>query len=168
MATILQFLIFQFLPYGFGSELAGVDWLFPRVPLTLFGYSYVWSILGTEVIKDASGAVLIGGGLGYFLSYAIGTFLAQVVSFPLQRNITFKSKGNVYYQILWYFIAWILITILCNGINNLWVPLFKNALIGYDFIANIIVTIVTGGISMVIFFFVYKIIFPEGKKDTNK
>ena len=30
---------------------------------------------------------------------------------------------------------------------------------------NMLVTIITGGVSMVIFFFVFKIIFPEGKTE---
>ena len=31
--------------------------------------------------------------------------------------------------------------------------------------SNLLVTFITGGVSMVIYFFVYKIIFPEGKSD---
>jgi len=31
---------------------------------------------------------------------------------------------------------------------------------------NMLVTIITGGVSMVIFFFVFKIIFPEGKAES--
>ena len=40
------------------------------------------------------------GGMGYFAAFAITLFLAQCVNFPMQRNITFKSKGNIWYQIL--------------------------------------------------------------------
>lgn len=32
---------------------------------------------------------------------------------------------------------------------------------------NILVTIITGGVSMVIFFFVFKIIFPEGEPNKS-
>ena len=66
---------------------------------------FTWSLLG----YNASGAVIIGGGLGYFISYEVGSFLAQCINFPLQRNITFKSKGNPVYQAMWYFIAWVVI-----------------------------------------------------------
>lgn len=164
MVTIFQFLVFQFLPLAFGENLASTEWLWPSVDIDLFGVSYKWSLLGTPILYNSESVAIIGGGLGYFISYAIGTFLAQVINFPLQRNITFKSKGNVYYQIMWYFIAWILITLICTGINNLWVPLFNHALQGLEAIANIIVTFITGGVSMVIFFFVFKIIFPEVEK----
>ena len=106
-------------------------------------------------------ALLIGGGLGYFISYETGSFVAQCINFPLQRNITFKSHGNPVYQAMWYFIAWILISLICNGFNNLWMPI-ASAWVP-PAIYNILVTFVTGGVSMVIFFFVFKIIFPEGE-----
>lgn len=107
--------------------------------------------------------MVIGGGLGYFLSYEIRSFVAQCVNFPLQRNVTFKSHGNVAYQILWYFIAWVLISLFCNAINGLWLPLAQAR---FDpAVYNLLVTFITGGVSMVIYFFVYKIIFPEGKSD---
>jgi hypothetical protein len=32
---------------------------------------------------------------------------------------------------------------------------------------NLLVTFITGGVSMVVFFFVFKIIFPEGEKKTE-
>ena len=64
--------------------------------------------------------------------------MVGILKKALQRNITFKSHGNVGYQAMWYFIAWIVI-----------------------FLS---VTIITGGVSMVIFFFVFKIIFPEGEE----
>ena len=43
-------------------------------------------------LRDATvGNILIGGGLGYFISYELGSFLAQCINFPLQRNITLKA-----------------------------------------------------------------------------
>lgn len=160
--TIVQYLFFTFLPGVLGPELAATEFMWPRVPLHLFGVDFSWSLLGYNVLYDAAGNVVIGGGLGYFLSYEIGSFVAQCINFPLQRNITFKSHGNPLYQALWYFVAWVVISLICNGFNNLWMP------IAAAFVApavyNILVTFITGGVSMVIFFFVFKIIFPEGEK----
>ena len=130
--------------------------------MELFGVEFTWSLLGYQVLRDASGAVAIGGGLGYFISYETGSFLAQCINFPLQRNITFKSKGNLYFQAGWYFIAWVVISLICNGFNNLWMPVVSAY--AAPAVYNILVTVVTGGVSMVIFFFVFKIIFPEGEK----
>lgn len=159
--TVLQYLIFTFLPYLLGTELAGIEFMWPQIPISFAGIDYRWNILGYEVVRNSAGEVMIGGGLGYFISYEVGTFIAQCVNFPLQRNITFKSHGNILWQILWYFIAWVLISIICNGINGLWMPIAQNYF--SPSVYNLLVTFITGGVSMFIYFFVYKIIFPEGK-----
>lgn len=161
--TVLQYLIFTFLPAWFGLELAGTEWYLFPTEMHLLGVTFKWSLLGTDVIRNAAGEVMIGGGLGYFLAYEIGTFLAQCVNFPLQRNITYKSHGNVAYQAMWYFIAWVILSMVCNGFNNLWMPIA--AAYVSPAVYNVLVTFITGGISMVIFFFVFKIIFPEGVPD---
>lgn len=126
------------------------------------GVDFTWSLLGYNVLKDAAGVVMIGGGLGYFISYEVGSFLAQCINFPLQRNITFKSKGNWVYQAMWYLAAWVAISLICNGFNNLWMPIASVYVA--PAVYNLLVTFITGGASMVIFFFVFKIIFPEGEK----
>ena len=77
------------------------------------------------------------------------------------QNITFRSKGNVFYQAMWYFLAWVVITFVVNSINCVWVAV-AGALLP-TFIYNIGTTVLMGGISMVVFFFVFKIIFPEGE-----
>lgn len=159
--TIFQYLVFTFMPHMLGTRLAGTEFMWPQVEMKIFGVRFTWSVLGYEVLRDTSGAVLIGGGLGYFISYEVGSFLAQCINFPLQRNITFKSKGNPVYQALWYFLAWIVISLICNGFNNLWMPIAQQYVT--PAVYNLLVTIITGGVSMVIFFFVFKIIFPEGE-----
>lgn len=165
MVTVFQYLIFTFMPGFLGEELAGTEFMWPQIPMRIFGVEFTWSLLGYNVLRDTAGAVVIGGGLGYFISYEVGSFLAQCINFPLQRNITFRSRGNVWYQAMWYFLAWIVISLICNGFNNLWMP------IASEYVApavyNLLVTFITGGVSMVIFFFVFKIIFPEGGKKQN-
>ena len=159
--TIFQYLVFTFMPQALGIGMAGTEFMWPQVPVSIFGVDFTWSILGYNVVRDAAGAVVIGGGLGYFISYETGSFLAQCINFPLQRNITFKSHGNPWYQAMWYFIAWIIISFICNGVNNLWMPIA--AAYVAPAVYNILVTFITGGVSMLIFFFVFKIIFPEGE-----
>ena len=94
MVTVFRYLVFTFLPGLLGEELAATEFMWPQKELHIFGADFTWSLLGYNVLYDASGAVLIGGGLGYFISYEVGSFLAQCINFPLQRNITFKSHGN--------------------------------------------------------------------------
>lgn len=159
--TIFQYLVFTFMPHLLGKNLAGTEFMWPQVEMKILGVKFKWSLLGYDVLRDAKGTVMIGGGLGYFISYETGSFLAQCINFPLQRNITFKSKGNPVYQAVWYFIAWIIISLICNGFNNLWMPIAQQYVA--PTIYNLLVTFITGGVSMVIFFFVFKIIFPEGE-----
>lgn len=155
--TVFQYLVFTFMPYMLGEKLAATEFMWPQIPMNLLGVEFTWSLLGYNVLPGGA----IGGGLGYFISYEVGSFLAQCINFPLQRKITFKSKGNPVYQAVWYFIAWIAISLICNGFNNLWMP------VAAEYVApavyNLLVTFVTGGVSMIIFFFVFKIIFPEGE-----
>ena len=80
----------------------------------------------------------------------------------IRRNFVFRSKGNLAKQIGWYVLAFCIITCIVNSINCIWVAVA--GLLVPDFIYNIGTTVLNGGISMVIFFFVNKIIFPEGEK----
>ena len=161
LVTVVQYIIYAFLPNLLGIELAGTQWSWPAIPVSLFGIEFTWNALGYDVLYDAAGNVVIGGGLGYFIAMLVGSFLAQVINFPLQRNITFRSKGNPWYQAMWYFLAWVVITFIVNSINCVWVAVASQLL--DNWIYNIGTTFMMGGISMVIFFFVFKIIFPEGE-----
>lgn len=163
--TIIQYLFFTFMPGLLGKELAGTEFMWPQVHMDIFGVDFTWSLLGYNVLHE-NGEVLIGGGLGYFISYEVGSFVAQCINFPLQRNITFKSHGNVAYQAMWYFIAWVVISLVCNGFNNLWMPIAQQYVA--PAVYNILVTFITGGVSMIIFFFVFKIIFPEGENNSGR
>lgn len=157
--TVFQYLVFTIMPGMLGKELAATEFMWPALPVKIMGVEFTWSLLGYNVLKDSTGQVLIGGGLGYFISYETGSFLAQCINFPLQRNITFKSQGNPVYQAGWYLLAWVLISLICNGLNNLWMPIASAY--APPAVYNVLVTVITGGVSMVIFFFVFKIIFPE-------
>ena len=121
LVTVVQYIIYAFLPNLLGLELAGTEWSWPAIPVSLFGIDFTWNALGYDVVYDAAGNVAIGGGLGYLIAMLVGSFLAQVINFPLQRNITFRSKGNPFYQAMWYFIAWVVITFVVNSINCVWV-----------------------------------------------
>ena len=166
--TIYQYLIFLFLPNAFGLELAGKEWLFPGWVLGTGsdGVVYKFAILGKAIQYGKDGAPVIGGGLGYFFAFLIATFTAQCINFPLQRNITFKSKGNPYYQFMWYIIGWIFIQPFCDGLISLYKWLV-GCVIGASlpvFLLTLLDTIIMGGVSMVIFFFVFLVIFPDLNK----
>lgn len=102
-----------FLPKAFAG-LPVVDFGWPGIPVTLFGETFKWNILGYDAAH---------GGLPYFCAYMIAMLVGECLNFPLQRNVVFRSKGNLAKQI---------------G-----------------------TTVLNGGVSMVIFFFVNKAIFPS-------
>ena len=99
------------------------------------------------------------GGLPYFCAYMIAMVIGECINFTIQRNFVFRSKGNLGKQIAWYVLAFCVITCIVNSINCVWVAVA--GLFVPDFIYNIGTTVLNGGVSMVIFFFVNKIIFPE-------
>ena len=151
LVTILQYLLLTFLPELIYSltEWNSISFQAIRIKFWIVD-TYVFNY---PVSGDPT------GGLGYFIAFATTLFIAQCVNFPLQRNITFKSKGNIAYQIMWYFIAWVLITFTASLLASIYVPILKEYLT--TSIYNIIITIVNGGVQMVIYFPIFKIIFPE-------
>ena len=164
LVTVIQYIIYAFLPNLLGLGLAAIEWSWPAVPIKLFGVEFTWNAIGYDVLYDTTGNVMIGGGVGYLIAMLVGSFLAQCINFPLQRNITFRSKGNPWYQAMWYFIAWVVITFVVNSVNCVWIAVASTLL--PNWLYSVGTTVLMGGVSMVIFFFVFKIIFPgeEGKQ----
>jgi len=101
------------------------------------------------------------GGLSYFVAFVLMLVISQGVNFPLQRNVTFRSKGNVWFQLAWYVVALVLITIACSLLMSLYVPFLQEYL--DPAIYNVAVTVINGGVQLVIYFPVFKIIFPAAK-----
>ena len=154
LITLFKYLLLQFLPKAFAS-LPVVDFGWPGIDITLFGETFKWNILGYDAAH---------GGLPYFCAYMVAMVIGECINFPIQRNFVFRSKGNLTKQIGWYLLAFCVITCIVNSINCIWVAVAS--LLVPDFIYNIGTTVLNGGISMVIFFFVNKIIFPEGEAKT--
>ncbi|SHI76235.1 hypothetical protein SAMN02745229_03589 [Butyrivibrio fibrisolvens DSM 3071] len=151
LITVFKYFILQFLPKAF-SFMPETDYGWPGIPVNLFGIEFLWNIIGYD---QAS------GGMRYFWAYMVAMVIGECINFPIQRSFVFRSKGNIYFQAMWYVIAFIIITCIVNSINCVWV-----AVAGHfvpDFVYNIGTVVLNGGISMVIFFFVNKIIFPEGE-----
>ena len=110
----------------------------------LFGETFQWNIP----------VILAHGGLPYFAPAIAAYGGGECINFPIQRNFVFRSKGNLAKQIAW-------VLFLHRQLHQLAVGGGCGPLVP-DFIYNIGTTVLNGGISMVIFFFVNKIIFPEG------
>lgn len=182
--TIFQFLVMTFLPYAFKGMWA-TPFVWPAVALPwtdAAGNALNYAIFNEPVkflnsAKEVflaftpeqvqaymdAGYELQVAGLGNFIAFEIAVFLAQCINFPLQRNITYRSHGNPWYQAMWYFIGWVLVSIFTNAVWGIINPLLMNwnwaeALIG------LVKTVLTGGVSMLIFFFIFLVIFPDNNK----
>ncbi|WP_145149869.1 hypothetical protein [Paenibacillus xylanexedens] len=109
-----------------------------------------------------------GGGLAYFMAVQLTLAIAQVINFFAQRNITFRSKGNIYKAAFWYLVAYILITI-CAGALQGWYkePIYSFFIERFgrsgETTADLITMIINAAISFWVYFPILKIIFKEKK-----
>ena len=147
LITVLKYFILQFLPAAFaGLPLTEFGW--PGISVTLFGETFKWNIFGYDVAH---------GGLPYLCAYMTAMIIGECINFPIQRNLVFRSKGCLGRQIAWYAAAFAVVTCLVNSINCVWIAVAACYVPAWVY--NIGTTVLNGGISMVIFFFVNKIIF---------
>ena len=154
LITVLKYVMLQFLPAAF-KGLPLVDFGWPGIPVTLFGETFQWNILGYDSAH---------GGLAYFCAYMVAMVLGEVINFPIQKYFVFQNKEGgktLAKQIGWYVLAFCVITCIVNSINCIWVAVA--GLFVPDFIYNIGTTVLNGGVSMLVFLFVNKIIFPSAK-----
>lgn len=156
LITVFKYLLLQFLPYVF-SGLPVIDFGFPGKEITLLGETFRWNIIGYDAVH---------GGLPYFCAYMIAMFVGECINFPIQRSFVFRSKGNIVYQALWYLASFCVVTCIVNSINCIWVAVAGNYV--PSFIYNIGTTVLNGGVSMVVFFVVNKIIFDESRNIAEK
>ena len=154
--TLFKYLILTFLPNAFafmGAQAFG----FPGIEITLFGITFPWYIIGYGADQ---------GGLAYFTAYMIAMVIGEIINFFIQRKYVFRSNGNIYIQGAWYLLAFCVVTCVVNSINCIWVAVAGSFV--PDWLYNIGTTVLNGGVSMVVFFVVNKIVFNDAKKDDKK
>ena len=95
------------------------------------------TLFGETFQRNIFGYDAADGGLCYFCAYMISMAIRYIVAF-------------------------VVINCIVNSINCVWVAVA--GMFVPDFIYNIGTVVLNGGISMVIFFFVNKVIFPEAKQ----
>ena len=149
LITVFKYLILTFLPFAF-AFMGSRDFGFPGIDVTLFGIEFKWYIIGYGAEQ---------GGVAYFTAYMIAMVIGEVINFLIQRKWVFRSNGNILYQGLWYLLAFCVVTCIVNSINCVW------AAVAGHFVApwlyNIGTTVLNGGISVVVFFIVNKIVFND-------
>lgn len=115
-----------------------------------------------------------GGGLAFFLAVQISIAIAQVINFFAQRNITFKSNSSVWKAAFWYFVAYVIITIVAAAALGFYqTPVynfFMNTL-GWGSVGetagDIVTMIINSAISFWVFFPIFKVIFKQVPEDSK-
>ncbi|MCQ2442482.1 MAG: hypothetical protein MJ077_05065 [Oscillospiraceae bacterium] len=163
VVTFIKMLLLMFLPAMFRGMVGNAEWLWPNIPVSILGVKLNLAILGNALATDANGVV--SGGLAFTLANLTTIFLGECINFPLQRNVTFKSKGPLLPQIGMHLLATIAVFLVMNLFTCVWNPV-TNALITNEALRNtvqsIVTTVVTGGVAMVIIFAVDNTIFAPG------
>lgn len=161
--TVLQMILMPLIKYLFGfTSLVSANFQILPVGHNLDGSIYY-------VFDYASGAIGNGGGggLAYFLAVEITLLIAQIINFFLQRNITFKSNTSVVKAAVWYFIAWVIISVGAAALQGLYkTPIYNffMNLMGTGAgmtVADIITMLINCVISFWVFFPIMKIIFKQ-------
>ena len=151
LVTLAKYLMLQFLPNLFAAY-KNVGWTWPGIQVSLFGVEFELAVIGNAVAA---------GGLAFTLANYTAILLGECINFPLQRNVTFKSKGPLGLQVLWHLAGTIGVMLVMNLFTCVWNPLAAHFGVP-DFLFNIVTTVVTGGVAMVIIFAIDKTIFAPG------
>ena len=156
VVTGIKALLLIFLPGMYRGMVGDTEWLWPGIPVSLFGVDFSLAIVGND---------LAAGGLAFTLANLTAIFFGECINFPLQRNVTFRSHGPLPPQILAHLAATVVVFLVMNLFTCVWNPV-AIALISNDALRNtvqsIVTTVVTGGVAMVIIFAVDKTIFSPG------
>lgn len=99
------------------------------------------------------------GGLANFIAVELTLAIATVINFFPQRTVSFHSRNNVWYDALWYTIAYFVITILAAALQGLYGTFIYNLLPTATAIADMIIMLLNCIISFCVYFPVFKIIF---------
>ena len=161
--TAFKAVLLMFLPNLFRSMVGNTEWLWPNIPVTLFGVNFNLAIIGNALESDpVTGA--ISGGLAFTLANLTTIFIGECINFPLQRNVTFKSHGPLAPQIGMHLLATIAVFLVMNLFTCVWNPICLALLPESvrNLIQSIVTTVVTGGVAMVIIFAVDNKIFAPG------
>ena len=157
VVTFIKWALLTFLPAAFVGMVGTEGWGWPGIDVTIAGVPLQLNIIGNAAAD---------GGIAFTLANFVTIMIGEVINFPLQRNITFRSKGPVVPQVLCHFAGALAVFFVMNLFTCVWNPV--TAAFGVpDAIRNIVTTVVTGGVAMVIIFAIDKTIFAPKFMNPN-
>jgi len=152
VVTFLKWGLLTFLPQFFHGIVGDVAWAWPGIEVQVMGVPLTLAVIGNS---------LADGGLAFTLANFTSIIIGECINFPCQRNVTFRSHGPVIPQIICHFAGALGVFFVMNLFTCIWNPV--TAAFGVpDAVRNIVTTVVTGGVSMVIIFAIDKYIFSPG------
>ena len=105
VVTAIKALLLIFLPTFYHGRVGDAEWLFPGIPVSLFGVGFKLSIIGNALETAADGSFLVNSGLAFTLANLTAIVFGECINFPLQRNVTFKSMDPIVPQIICHGLA---------------------------------------------------------------
>lgn len=161
--TVFQMILMPLIKYGFRfTSLVDTNFQLFSIGHNMDGSVYYVFDYALGNITNGG-----GGGLAYFLAVEITLLLAQIINFFLQKNVTFQSNTGIGKAAMWYFIAWVIISIGAAALQGLYkTPIyhFLMNLMGDNAgstLADVITMLINAAISFWVFFPILKIIFKE-------
>lgn len=169
--TILQLLLMPLIKHLFSyTSLIDQNFQIIQIGKNFNGTLYYVFDYAKGAIADGG-----GGGLAYFLAVQITLAIAQIINFFAQRNITFKSNTNPWIAAMWYFIAYIFITLIAAAAQGLYKAPIYNLLINTwnwgstgELIADFITMFINSAISFWVFFPIFKVIFKREEEELEE
>ena len=157
VVTFIKWALLTFLPALFVGLVGSEGWGWPGIDVTIAGVPLQLNIIGNAAAD---------GGVAFTLANFVTIMIGEIINFPLQRTITFRSKGPVIPQILCHFAGALAVFFVMNLFTCIWNPVTA-AFHVPDAVRNIVTPVVTGGVSMVIIFAIDKTIFAPGYAAAN-
>ncbi|MFA9559022.1 hypothetical protein ACERII_17065 [Evansella sp. AB-rgal1] len=169
--TVLQFVLMPLFRSIFAqTALVSTNFQIWQVGTNTDGSPYYIFDFQAGAIADGG-----GGGLAFFLAVQLTIAIAQIINFFAQRSITFKSNSSIWRAAFWYFVAYVIITIIAAAALGLYqTPVYGFFMdtLGWgsfgETTADVVTMIINSAISFWVFFPIFKIIFKQVPEDPKK
>lgn len=149
LITVLKYVMLLFLPLAFAG-LPNIDFGFPGIDITLFGETFKWNIIGYDAAQEV---------FRISVQYMTAMLVGECTTSQSREALCSAQRKDLYRVLVSDRILYCYMY--CKLNHCIWVAVAGMFVPGWLY--NIGTTVLNGGVSMVVFFFVNKIIFPEGE-----
>mgnify|MGYP002623756779 CR=1 FL=1 len=158
LGALVSYLLLSIVPLFVDMNSIDVD-IIPKVEIRINdNFSYYWKFIGFSSYSMVNGK-LVGTNLGfiYTILYYLGLFLSSIITLLFMRKY-YHQKGGIKLVLKTIFTIMI-VGVISNMINNLWLPVASFYL--NQFVYNIVVIIISGGINLIVGHFINRFLFDD-------